>query len=173
MVRFGDVEVDVPGRELRRGGQQVHLEPQAFDLLAELLEHRDRVLSKNDLFDGVWGHRFVSDANLTTRIKEIRRALGDDGARQHTIRNVPGRGYRFVAELEVEGTTERPAGAARLIGRDDEMAELLAALIRSPVVTLTGPGGVGKSTLARGRGAGGAFVRRWCSGGGVVCSRRW
>ena len=149
MVRFGDVEVDVPGRELRRAGQQVHLEPQAFDLLAELLEHRDRVLSKNDLFDGVWGHRFVSDANLTTRIKEIRRALGDDGARQHTIRNVPGRGYRFVAELEVEGTTERPAGAARLIGRDDEMAELLAALIRSPVVTLTGPGGVGKSTLAR------------------------
>lgn len=172
MVRFGDVEVDVPGRELRRAGQQVHLEPQAFDLLAELLEHRDRVLSKNDLFDGVWGHRFVSDTNLTTRIKEIRR-LGDDGARQHTIRNVPGRGYRFVAELEVEGTTERPAGAARLIGRDDEMAEY-AALIRSPVVTLTGPGGVGKSTLARaGRGAGGAFVRRWCSGGGVVCSRRW
>ncbi len=149
MVLFGDIEVDVPRRELRRAGTTVHLEPQAFDLLIALLENRDRVLSKIELLDGVWGHRFVSEANLTTRIKEIRRAVGDDGARQHTIRNVRGRGYRFVAELALASPPAVVGTPRRLIGRDDELAALTAALANSPVVTLTGPGGVGKSTLAR------------------------
>ena len=105
--------------------------------------------TKNELLDGVWGHRFVSDANLTTRIKEIRRALGDDGRQQHTIRNVRGRGYRFVADVQVvDGRTWAPTPVG-LIGRDPEIAAVIDALVRSPVVTLTGPGGVGKSTLAR------------------------
>ena len=94
MYRFADCEVDVASRELRRAGALVHLEPQAFDLLVQLIEHRDRVVTKNDLLDGVWGHRFVSEANLTTRVKEVRRAVGDDGARQHIISTVHGRGYR-------------------------------------------------------------------------------
>jgi predicted ATPase/DNA-binding winged helix-turn-helix (wHTH) protein len=149
MVRFGDVVVDVGGREVRRGGELVHLEPQAFDLLVVLLEHRDRVVSKNDLLDGVWGHRFVSDANLTTRVKEVRRAVGDDGARQHTIRNVRGRGYRFVADVDSVNASERVASTGALFGRDGDVVALLEALVDTPVVTLTGPGGVGKSTLAR------------------------
>ncbi len=149
VVRFGEIEVDVPRRELRRAGNTVHLEPQAFDLLVALLENRDRVLSKIELLDGVWGHRFVSEANLTTRIKEIRRAVGDDGAQQHTIKNVRGRGYRFVADVELAAPPVIIRAPIRLIGRDDELATLIAALAESPVVTLTGPGGVGKSTLAR------------------------
>ncbi len=149
VVRFGEIEVDVPRREVRRAGTMVHLEPQAFDLLVALLENRDRVLSKIELLDGVWGHRFVSEANLTTRIKEIRRAVGDDGARQHTIKNVRGRGYRFVANLELASPPAIIRVPLRLIGRDDETEALIAALADSPVVTLTGPGGVGKSTLAR------------------------
>jgi DNA-binding winged helix-turn-helix (wHTH) protein len=148
VVRFGEVELDVPRRELLRGGCAVHLEPQAFDLLVVLVEHRDRVLSKIELLDGVWGHRFVSDANLTTRIKEIRRAVGDTGAQQHTIKNVRGRGYRFVAEVEIVGRHERHRVDAALIGRDVEIAVLIDVLARSSLVTLTGPGGVGKSTLA-------------------------
>jgi predicted ATPase/DNA-binding winged helix-turn-helix (wHTH) protein len=148
VVRFGELELDALRRELRRGGDVVHLEPQAFDLLVVLVEHRDRVLSKIELLDGVWGHRFVSDANLTTRIKEIRRAVGDTGAQQHTIRNLRGRGYRFVAEVVV--TEPEVSGAdAGLIGRHAEIAVLIEALGRTPLVTLTGPGGVGKSTLAR------------------------
>ena len=149
MIRFGDIDVDVDRREVRRAGSVVHLEPQAFDLLIVLIDHRDRVLTKYELLDGVWGHRFVSDANLTTRIKEIRRALGDDGRQQHTIRNVRGRGYRFVADVQVvDGRTWAPTPVG-LIGRDPEIAAVIDALVRSPVVTLTGPGGVGKSTLAR------------------------
>ena len=135
MFRFGEVVVDPRAREVRRAGRAEHLEPQAFDLLVHLIEHRDEVVAKHDLLDGVWGHRFVSEAALTTRVKEIRRALGDDGATQHTIRNVRGRGYRFVAELDDavrgrEPAPRRPSDRARsdrrpvrqLPGRDPRRA---------------------------------------------------
>ncbi len=150
MYRFADCEVDVARRELRRAGRPVHLEPQAFELLVVLLERADEVVSKADLLDGVWGHRFLSEANVTTRVKEVRRAVGDDGRRQQIVKNVPGHGYRFVAPVIVEpmvaGRAVAPDG---LIGRDEEFAALLQLLRVAPVVTLTGPGGVGKSTLAR------------------------
>jgi DNA-binding winged helix-turn-helix (wHTH) protein/predicted ATPase len=143
VYRFGECELDVERRALRRQGNEVHLEPQAFDLLAALVEQRDRVVPKAELLDGVWGHQFLSDANLTTRIKEVRRAVGDDGARQHTIRNVRGRGYRFVAELAPIGPR------ADLVGRAEELSILQGVLRPGALVTIAGPGGVGKSTLAR------------------------
>ena len=161
MIRFGDIDVDVDRREIRRAGSVVHLEPQAFDLLIVLIDHRDRVLTKNELLDGVWGHRFVSDANLTTRVKEIRRAVGDDGRQQHTIRNVRGRGYRFAADVEVVDARPPAPTPVGLIGRDPEIGAVLDALARSPVVTITGPGGVGKSTLAR------AVAHRMAAGFGL------
>jgi DNA-binding winged helix-turn-helix (wHTH) protein len=84
MLRFGEFELDHLTRELRHRGSVVHLEPQAFDLLLYLAENRDRVVQKFELLDGVWDHRFQSESNLTTRVKEIRRAVGDDGRQQHT-----------------------------------------------------------------------------------------
>ena len=148
MYRFNDIEIDPACREIRRAGVAVHLEPQAFDLLVLLIEHRDRVLAKTDLLDGVWGHRFLSDANLTTRIKEARRSVGDDGASQHTIRNVRGRGYCFVARL-ADGGPAQLAFPVGLIGREDDYARAAAALNAQPLVTLLGPGGAGKTALAR------------------------
>ena len=149
--RFGDCVLDVAGRELRRSGELVHLEPQAFDLLVHLLEHRDRVVSKIDLLDSVWGHRFVSEANLTTRVKEARRSVGDDGTRQEVIRNVRGRGYRFVAPVEDVGGTATTASPTRpgLIGRDAELVRVVERVGSGSLVTIVGPGGVGKSALAR------------------------
>ena len=114
MYRFGNFDLDVAGRDLRSAGESVHLEPQAFDLLTYLVEHRDRVVDKIELLDKVWGHSFLSDANLTTRIKEIRRALGDDGRHQHTIRNLRGRGYRFVAPV-AHGETQQPILSPRSV----------------------------------------------------------
>ncbi|TCO45603.1 serine aminopeptidase S33 family [Kribbella antiqua] len=101
MLAFdGDLEFDPALFEVRRAGVPVPLEPQAFDVLAYLVSHRDRVVAKEELMDGVWGGRFVSETAVTSRIKQVRRALGDDGHRQRMIRTLHGRGYRFVAPIE-------------------------------------------------------------------------
>jgi predicted ATPase/DNA-binding winged helix-turn-helix (wHTH) protein len=75
------------------------MEPQAFDVLVYLVEHRERVVSKEELMDSIWGGRFVTEAAVTSRIKQVRRALGDDGGAQRLIRTVHGRGYRFIGEI--------------------------------------------------------------------------
>ena len=98
-VRFRDVTVDFDLFELRRGGVIVPTQPQVFDVLRYLIEHHDRVVSKEELLDNIWGDRFVSESTLTTRIKSARRVTGDDGTRQEVIQTVHGRGYRFVSSL--------------------------------------------------------------------------
>ena len=96
-LAFGDLELDLGTFELRRAGRRVPMEPQAFDVLVYLAQHRDRVVSKEELMDQVWGGRFVSESAVTSRIKQVRRAVGDDGQRQSVITTLHGRGYRFVA----------------------------------------------------------------------------
>jgi DNA-binding winged helix-turn-helix (wHTH) protein/pimeloyl-ACP methyl ester carboxylesterase len=96
---FDDVVLDVGRFELRRQGRPVHVEPQVFDVLAYLVRHRDRVITKEELLDQVWGDRFVSESALTSRLKAARRAIGDDGDAQRAIRTMRGRGYRFVAPV--------------------------------------------------------------------------
>jgi pimeloyl-ACP methyl ester carboxylesterase len=100
-VAFAGLLLDGPRFALRRGDDVVHVEPQVFEVLAYLVAHRDRVVPKEELLDAVWGDRFVSESALTTRIKAARRAVGDDGSAQRVIRTVHGRGYQFVAPVEV------------------------------------------------------------------------
>ncbi|MGU3499267.1 alpha/beta fold hydrolase [Mycobacterium sp. C31M] len=97
--RFGEFVLDTKRYELRRDGAVVHVEPQVFDVLTQLVSHHDRFVGKEELFDAVWGGRFVGEAALTSRIKAARRALGDDGESQRFIRTVRGRGYQFVGTL--------------------------------------------------------------------------
>lgn len=165
MYRFAGRELDPQGRELRHLGEAVHLEPQAFDLLVYLVRQRDRVVSNSELLNAVWGHEFLSDSVLTTRVKEVRRAVGDDGRTQGVVRNFRSRGYRFVADVEMDGvddaadqtgqpgsgvpSTPQTATEARLVGRDDDARLVIAALADHRLVTITGPSGVGKSALAR------------------------
>ena len=89
LLAFGDYRLDIERRELRCGSEVVSLEPKAFDLLAYLVRHRDRVVSKDDLLQEVWGGRIFSEAALTTRINAVRRALGDDGTAQRLVRIYP------------------------------------------------------------------------------------
>jgi TolB-like protein len=96
---FGDHVLDVERRELRRGAQPVALEPQVFDLLVYLVRNRGRVVSKDDLIQGVWGGRIVSDSALTTRLNAVRKAVDDSGAAQRVIRTVPRKGVRFIGEV--------------------------------------------------------------------------
>ena len=79
---FGDYDIDVERRELRRAKTPVHVEPQVFDLLVYLVTNRDRVVSKDDLIASVWGGRIVSDSTLTSRINAARNAVGDSWRRQ-------------------------------------------------------------------------------------------
>ncbi|MCZ7528530.1 MAG: alpha/beta fold hydrolase [Acidimicrobiia bacterium] len=107
--RFDDYLLDTSRFELRRDGEPVHVEPQVFDVLAHLVEHRDRVVPKPELLDAVWGDQFVSESALTTRLKQLRKAVGDSGSEQRIVRTVHGRGYQFVAAVEEEpGAPRRP-----------------------------------------------------------------
>ena len=99
IFRFGDHVLDIERRELRRGTEAVALEPQVFDLLVYLVHNRNRVVSKDDLIDSVWGGRIVSESALTTRLNAVRKAVGDSGAAQGLIRTVPRRGVRFIGEV--------------------------------------------------------------------------
>lgn len=113
LVLDGTFELDDALFELRHDGVPVPLEPQAFDVLVHLVRNRDRVVPKEELMDSVWGGRFVSETAVTSRIKQVRRALGDDGQSQRLVRTLHGRGYRFVAEVRDGGPTlstpiERP-----------------------------------------------------------------
>jgi DNA-binding winged helix-turn-helix (wHTH) protein/pimeloyl-ACP methyl ester carboxylesterase len=114
VLSFDDLELDAGLFELRRGGDKVPMEPQAFDVLVYLVAHRDRVVPKEELMDAVWGGRFVTEAAVTSRIKQVRRALGDDGQAQRVIQTVHGRGYRFVAPVRAgaaaAGSPDGPTG---------------------------------------------------------------
>ena len=111
IYRFGDFELDTRLIELREAGTPVHVEPQVFGVLAHLIEHRDRVVSKIELLDEVWPDRFVSESALTSRIQAARKACGDNGRDQRVIRTRHGRGYRFVADITIEGDGEHDPGA--------------------------------------------------------------
>lgn len=107
--RFGEFVLDTPQYELRCGHDVVKVEPQVFDVLTHLVANHDRFVSKEELFDTVWGGRFVGEAALTSRIKAARRALGDDGESQRFIRTVRGRGYQFVATIAGVEPAQAPA----------------------------------------------------------------
>ena len=89
LVLDGTIELDEQLFEVRRDGAAVPLEPQAFDVLVYLVRHRDRVVPKEELMDSVWGGRFVSETAVTSRIKQVRRAVGDDGHAQRIDPHAP------------------------------------------------------------------------------------
>jgi DNA-binding winged helix-turn-helix (wHTH) protein len=102
----GRLELDETLFELRGPEGRLPLEPQAFDVLVLLVRHRDRLVSKEELMDTIWGGRFVSETAVTSRIKQVRRALGDDGVAQRLVKTVHGRGYRFVGQVGPVGQVD-------------------------------------------------------------------
>ncbi len=97
--RFDDVVVDRDLFRVSKRDQTSMLEPRAFDLLIYLIEHRDRVVEKQELFEHIWKESFVTDDALAQEIKNIRHALGDPAGAPRYITTVRKRGYRFVAEV--------------------------------------------------------------------------
>lgn len=133
---FASIVLDTDRRELQRAGTPVSIEPKVFDLIVHLIENRDRVVSKDSLIATIWGDRIVSDSALTTCINSARGALGDTGTRQHLIKTVLRRGWRFVGDIQKEGMTaqnprETPTAASPGMGSKPSVVVL-------PLLNLSG-----------------------------------
>ena len=161
--RFGGFELRPATRELLEGGRAIAIGARAFDVLLALIERRPRLVSKNDLLDLVWSDVVVEEANLHVQVSTLRKILGP-----HAIATVPGRGYRFTAALDetdqsldavgvlerppqvalVQRTNNLPVSPGALHGRDSDLHALDGWVFADRVVTVVGPGGIGKTRLA-------------------------
>ena len=100
LYAFDGYQLDTQRYELRHGGALCALERQGFNVLVYLVQHRDRVVTKDELMEQLWPNQSVSESTLTQRLRAARRALGDSGREQRLIKTVHGRGYRFIAAVE-------------------------------------------------------------------------
>ena len=174
--QFGDFTLDLVSGCLLKAGEEIKLRPKVYETLKYLVEHPGELISKQDLMQTVWPDSAVTDDSLVQCALELRRALGDRD--QQLFRTVPRRGYLFVAPVipsserpsllstadpfDLSDTGElRPAKTGRkrydlptprtsLIGREEQLTDVVNILLREDVrlVTLTGPGGAGKTRLA-------------------------
>jgi len=190
VFHFGDFELDLARYELRRGGRGVELGPKNFDVLAYLVRNPDRLVSKNELIEQVWGVSSMSGSSVPTSIAAIRKVLDDDPSAPVYIETVRGRGYRFIAEVRVlgsEGFSSVEAASPErtfFVGRESELQALYAgferALTGAPQLMLVaGEAGIGKTRLVEefapgGREDGAAtLVGRCREGGGAPAFWPW
>lgn len=136
---FGPFELDLAKVELRADGQPRSLEPQVFGLLAFLIEHCERVVTKDEIFENVWDGRVVTDSALASRVKSLRKALGDDGRKQQYIRTIHGKGFRFVAEVHRapdQGTVNAVAVDSPVDGRLTDMSNAESTTVSRPSIAV-------------------------------------
>lgn len=163
--RFGAFTLWESQRRLERLGQPVRIGPRTFDLLLQLLGREGELVGKDDLLSTVWADVVVDEASVRVHMSLLRKVLGepakDDGCKEW-ITNIPLRGYRFNGSVareivdgskKVENRTEAsfaklPARLTELVGRGAEIDNTVASLEKHRLVTLVGPGGIGKTSLA-------------------------
>jgi DNA-binding winged helix-turn-helix (wHTH) protein len=161
-IAFGPFRL-FPARQLLLEGEKpLRLGSRALEILKILVEHPGALVSKEDLVAGVWPNTFVEEGNLRVHMAALRRALGDGQAGNRYVATVPGRGYRFVApishlgghhqasvpELLLEPSNNLPVSLTRMVGRDEAVQTLVAQFSERRFITITGPGGIGKTTVA-------------------------
>ena len=161
-ISFGPFRLIAAQRLLLEGDKPVRLGSRALDILATLVERAGEVVGKDELIARAWPRTFVEESNLKFQVSALRRALGDGQGDHRYVVTVPGRGYNFVAPVRIEepsrpplpptitpaGMHNLPLAVTRMIGRDDAVAALVARLSRHRLVTIVGPGGIGKTTVA-------------------------
>src|SRR4051794_30877007 len=159
---FGPFRLLAAQRLLLEGDTPVRLGSRAFDILAALVERSGEVVAKQELIARAWPQTFVEEANLKIQVSALRRALGDGQGGHRYVVTVPGRGYNFVSPVSLQEPTQvplpptiAPAGVhnlplavTRMIGRDEAVAAVVSRLSRQRLVTIVGPGGIGKTTVA-------------------------
>jgi len=159
-VHFGPYRIHPRQRLVLEAGRPLRLGRRAVDILLILLEHAGNVVSKQELIARVWPKSVVEDGNLRVHMAALRKALGDGQAGQRYIVTVAQRGYSFVAPLSIEpmtlptdGAPQRPSHnlplrRTRMIGRQALIDALVQQLPQQRFITLTGAGGIGKTTVA-------------------------
>ncbi|WP_338764483.1 winged helix-turn-helix domain-containing protein [Massilia sp. METH4] len=151
-VAFGAFRLVPHERALYRDGLPVRLSGRAFDLLLALVERAGTVVSKDELIARIWPHAAVEEGNLRVHVNALRKALGND---RPYVENVVGRGYSFVAPLGEPGEPPVPLlplpapARSRLVGRAPVLDQLARELATTRLLTIAGPGGMGKTTVAQ------------------------
>ena len=161
-ISFGPFRLLAAQRLLLEGDKPVRLGSRAFDILTALVERAGEVVSKEELIARAWPATFVEEANLKIQVSALRRALGDGQGDNRYVVTVVGRGYNFVAPIRKEEPSRAapsptiapsaphnlPFATTRMIGREEVVTTLVARLSRQRLVTIVGPGGIGKTTVA-------------------------
>jgi predicted ATPase len=161
-ISFGPFRLVVAQRLLLEGNKPVRLGSRAFDILTVLVERAGEVVGKEELIARAWPATYVEEANLKIQVSALRRVLGDGQGDNRYVVTVVGRGYNFVAPIRKEQPSRAspsptiapaalhnlPSATTRMIGRDETVTALVARLSRQRLVTIVGPGGIGKTTVA-------------------------
>ncbi len=162
VYRCADCEIDCANRRFTRGGKEYSLEPKVFAVLVQLLTRSGELLTRDQLLDTVWGHRYVTPSTLNRVIALARRALTSDADGSKFIQTIHGAGYRYIGPIEktVAASTEerarfgprpsarRPARLQTLLGREHELRQIDALLQDARSLTILGTGGMGKTQCA-------------------------
>lgn len=106
IYQFDQFELDTKIYRLRNDGTIVDVEPKVFELLSYLIANRDRLVTRDELFENLWPGQIVSETSLSNQIKAVRKAIGDDGKSQSFIKTVHGRGYQFVYPANEKNSTD-------------------------------------------------------------------
>jgi DNA-binding winged helix-turn-helix (wHTH) protein len=159
-VAFGPFRLLPTRRLLLHGDRPVRLGSRALEILIALVERPGELVGKNELMARVWPRTFVEEGNLKVQVAGLRRALGDRRGSNRYLATISGQGYRFVAPVVRTGEPSPapraaaprmhnlPAPVTRVIDRSDRVGALPAQLLRRRFITIVGPGGIGKSTVA-------------------------
>ena len=158
---FGSFKLMPAERTLLDGDRPLRLGSRALDILVALVEHAGETVRKDELMARAWPDTVVDEASLRVHIAALRKTLGDGHAGRRFIANIPGRGYVFVAEASRQRNdaviepprpaitgSNIPASLTRIIGRDNVVAMLSEQIARRRLLTIVGPGGIGKTTIA-------------------------
>lgn len=162
VISFGPFRLFPNARLLEKDGVPVHIGGRALDILIFLTQRPGAVVSKKELVERVWADVIVDEGSLRLQVSALRKALGDGAEGARYVVNVPGRGYCFAASVmpgaaprdspSFEGEFERscslPAPLARMIGRTESIDKISAKLERHRFVTIVGPAGIGKTSVA-------------------------
>ncbi|WP_027531256.1 winged helix-turn-helix domain-containing protein [Bradyrhizobium sp. WSM3983] len=159
-ISFGAFRLLPRSRLLEKDGVPLHLGGRALDILIFLAERAGEVVDKRELVKRIWADVNVDEGSLRFHITSLRKALGDGGEGSRYVVNVPGRGYCFTAPLHraapaanrpaatVSSLRSIPAPLAKMIGRDDSVEKIATELLLHRFVTIVGPGGIGKTSVA-------------------------